>query len=153
MEVYDAPKSQSRPLRNKRRKIFTLEHANRTIPLVKRIVADMVKQYKRVCSLEERCHIRRPDVSQEQHQAIRRQYEVELEKLRDLYEELTAIGCELKDWRMGLVDFPAVMDGREIELCWRLGEDRVEHFHEIGAGFSHRQSLNELIAAEPAQQA
>lgn len=153
MEVYDAPKSQSRPLRNKRRKIFTLEHANRAIPLVKRIVADMVKQYKRVCSLEERCHIRRPDVSQEQHQAIRRQYEVELEKLRDLYEELTAIGCELKDWRMGLVDFPAVMDGREIELCWRLGEDRVEHFHEIGAGFSGRQSLSELIAAEPAQQA
>ncbi|RIK68538.1 MAG: DUF2203 domain-containing protein [Planctomycetota bacterium] len=153
MEVYDAPQSQSRPIRNKRRKLFTLEHANRTIPLVKRIVADMVKQYKRVSSLEERCHIRRPDVSQEEHHAVRRQYEIELDRLRDLYEELTAIGCELKDWRMGLVDFPAIVDGREVELCWRHGEERIGHFHEIGAGYSGRRPLGEVAAAEPAHQA
>ncbi len=152
MEVYEAPKSQSRPARNKRRKIFTIEHANRTLPLVRRIVSDMVKQYKRVCILEERCHIRRPTVSQEAHQAVRRQYEAELEKLRALYEELSAVGCELKDWRLGLIDFPAMMEGREVELCWRLGEDQIAYWHDIGAGYAARQPLGGALAAEPAHQ-
>lgn len=150
MEVYDAPKSQPRPIRNPRRKVFSLKHANATLPLVRRIVADMVKQYKRVCALEERCHIRRPTVSNEEQDRLRRQYESELEKLRELYDELTTIGCELKDWRMGLVDFRARLGGREVELCWRLGEERIEFWHEIGAGFAARQPLAESAAESDA---
>lgn len=149
MEVYDAQKSQPRTSRGKKRRVFTIDHANRTLPLVKRIVADMVKQYKLVCSLEERCHMRRPQVSQAEHQAIRKRYEQELDKLRDLCEELSAVGCDLKDWRRGLIDFLAIKDGRQIELCWQLGEDKIEYWHEIGAGFAGRQPLAELEAAEP----
>lgn len=142
MEVYEAPRSQSRADRGDRRRVFTLEHANRTLPLVKRIVADMVKQFKLVCSLEDRCHMRRPRVTQEEHQAIRKRYEVELDNLRDLCEELAAVGCELKDWRRGLIDFLSTRDGRQIELCWQLGEDKIEHWHEVGAGFAGRQPLD-----------
>lgn len=153
MEVYDAPKSQSRASRGKRRRVFTIEHANRTLPLVKRIVADMVKQYKLVCTLEERCHIRRPQVSQDEHQSIRNRYERELDKLRDLCEELSAVGCELKDWRRGLIDFLSIKDGRQIELCWQLGEEKIEHWHEIEAGFAGRQPLVEPTPSEPVAQA
>lgn len=149
MEVFDATKPQQRPIRNRTRKTFTVEHANRTLPLVKRIVADMVRQYKKVCALEERCHIRRPTVTNEEQAALRRSYEIELDKLRDLADELRAIGCELKDWRRGLVDFPSTHEGREIELCWRLGEERVEHWHDVGAGFASRQLLETKLAADP----
>jgi len=148
MEVFDLTRPKKGSARSQPRRIFTLDHANRTLPLVSRIVADMVRQYKKVCALEDRCHIRRPSVSNEEHSSVRRAYEVELDKLRDLSEELSAVGCELKDWRRGLVDFHAVLNGKKVELCWRLGEERIEFWHEVGAGFTSRQPLDaELTAA------
>src|SRR5258708_36801295 len=49
--------------------------------------------------------------------------------------ELENLGVELKDPNTGLVDFPAMMDGHEVYLCWRLGESKVAFWHEIEAGF------------------
>lgn len=146
MEVFDVAKSRRRSARNKSPRIFTIEHANRTLPLVQRIVADMVRQYKKVDALEERCHIRRPSVSSEEQAGLCRQYEVELDKLRELTSELAAVGCEIKDWRLGLIDFAAVREGRVVELCWRLGEARIEYWHEVGAGFQNRQPIDETFA-------
>ena len=148
MEQIRLSKPQSPKKAARRRPIFTVEKANRAIPLVKRIVADIVKQHKKVCHLEEKCHMRRPDVSEEQQERLGRQYGIELEKLRDLAEELSAVGCELKDWRRGLIDFAATYQGREVELCWRLGEQKVEFWHEIGAGFPGRQAIDEHFEAE-----
>ncbi|HZD80089.1 MAG TPA: DUF2203 domain-containing protein [Actinomycetota bacterium] len=47
----------------------------------------------------------------------------------------------LRDPETGLVDFPAERDGRPIFLCWRMGEERVGHWHEIHSGFVGRQPL------------
>ena len=146
MEVFDVAKSRRRAAKNKNPRIFTLEHANRTLPLVQRIVADMVRQYKKVDALEERCHMRRPSVSSDAQAKLCRQYEAELEKLRELSAELAAIGCEIKDWRIGLIDFAAVREGRVVELCWRLGEAKIEHWHEVGAGFQNRRPIDEEFA-------
>jgi hypothetical protein len=55
--------------------------------------------------------------------------------------ELQAAGIVLRDLDRGLVDFPAVRDGREVYLCWELGEDRVAHWHELESGFAGRQPL------------
>ena len=52
-----------------------------------------------------------------------------------------AAGIELKDYFTGLIDFPCRMDGREVYLCWRLGEPEVGHWHELDAGFAGRQKL------------
>jgi hypothetical protein len=55
--------------------------------------------------------------------------------------ELDHLGVVLKDARTGLVDFYSYRDGELVELCWRLGEDRVAHWHKIGDGFSGRRPL------------
>ena len=55
--------------------------------------------------------------------------------------ELQAVGIVLRDLDRGLVDFPAIRGGREIYLCWELGEDEVTHWHELEAGFAGRQPL------------
>lgn len=143
MEINGLTKKQPRRSHVRPRRFFTFEEANRSIPLVRRIVADIVKQHRKVCTLEERCHIRRPSVSAAEQERLGRQYNLELDRLRDLSEELAAVGCELKDWRRGLVDFAAHYQGREIELCWRLGEEKIEHWHEIGAGFPGRQMIDD----------
>lgn len=58
----------------------------------------------------------------------------------DYAAELDRIGCELKDPIIGLVDFPARLEDRVVYLCWKLGEDTIDHWHEIHAGFAGRRS-------------
>jgi hypothetical protein len=55
--------------------------------------------------------------------------------------QLEALDIVLRDPRQGLVDFPAIRDGEEVYLCWRLDERRVEWWHEPDAGFAGRQPL------------
>jgi|CXWL01.1.fsa_nt_gi hypothetical protein len=154
MEASGVTTPRRRNRSNPRRRIFTLEHASRTLPLVKRIIADIVRQYKKVCALEEKCHMRRPNVSAEEQETLRRSYTIELGRLRELAQELSAVGCELKDWRSGLVDFRAMHEGREVELCWRLGEEKIEYWHEISNGFDGRQPIEENFGSpRPAETA
>jgi hypothetical protein len=47
----------------------------------------------------------------------------------------------LRDPETGLVDFPGERDGRRVYLCWRLGEDRVSHWHDLESGFAGRMPL------------
>jgi hypothetical protein len=54
------------------------------------------------------------------------------------------MGITLREIETGLIDFPALASGRQIWLCWRLGEDDVEWWHELSEGFSGRQTLAEL---------
>lgn len=53
-------------------------------------------------------------------------------------------GITLRDIETGLIDFPALVNGRPICLCWRLGEERIEWWHDLDAGFGGRRPLIEL---------
>jgi hypothetical protein len=64
-----------------------------------------------------------------------------LRAIRRSLEEIEQIGCEVKDIHTGLVDFRTMRDGRAVYLCWRLGEERIQYWHELDAGFSGRQPL------------
>lgn len=61
--------------------------------------------------------------------------------LKAAMEDLLSLGCELKDVRTGLVDFPALRDERTVYLCWRQGEDAIRFWHELDTGFAGRQPL------------
>jgi hypothetical protein len=54
------------------------------------------------------------------------------------------LGVTLREIETGLIDFPALVSGRQVWLCWRLGEGDVEWWHELGDGFGGRQALIEL---------
>ena len=56
--------------------------------------------------------------------------------------ELEALGVVVKDPDTGLLDFPAVREGEEVELCWRVGEDAVSFWHRIGEGFRGRKPVD-----------
>ncbi len=56
--------------------------------------------------------------------------------------ELDAIGVAVKDLDTGLLDFPALRAGEEVELCWRVGEPEVEHWHRVGEGFPGRKAID-----------
>ena len=63
------------------------------------------------------------------------------EEVNKLMARINDLGCEIKDIEQGLVDFPSLREGREVYLCWRLGEQEVAFWHELDAGFSGRRSL------------
>jgi len=56
--------------------------------------------------------------------------------------ELESLGAAVKDPDLGLLDFPALREGEEVELCWHVGEDAVAHWHEIGAGYAGRKPID-----------
>ncbi len=138
-------------------KYFTLEEANRTLPLVRAIVTDIVSQYRVVHDLHQRLTSlttvpRRRRSEDDPYAQERAQSEAELEaeeaKLREFVDELEKLGVELKG-PDGLCDFPSFLDGREIYLCWRLGEPEIQYWHERHAGFAGRQPILPAAPARP----
>jgi hypothetical protein len=71
-----------------------------------------------------------------------RQVGVAFLEVRRLLETLEESGIVLRDIDRGLVDFPALMDDREILLCWELGEDEVSFWHDLSSGYRGRQPLD-----------
>lgn len=73
--------------------------------------------------------------------------EAELEFLqieaRGLIQNFQLTGIELKDIDTGLVDFPALMEGQEVLLCWKQGEDRIRYYHGKQDGFAGRKPISE----------
>ena len=66
-----------------------------------------------------------------------------IERMEQLVSALQSAGCILKDINMGLIDFPYLKDGREVYLCWKLGEKRIGYWHEIDAGFAGRKPIDD----------
>lgn len=118
-------------------KHFTVSQANSALPYVSRIVDDIAEVYSRVLELRSGA-----DTGDE------REYETTMDRLSALVDELHAVGVELKDFELGLVDFPAVHEGRDILLCWKRGEADIDHWHEIDAGLAGRQPVTLLESEE-----
>jgi hypothetical protein len=141
----------ARPLAERKRKLFSVEEANKALPLVRAIVGDIVRQYRVVEGLQQRLSTvltdrRRPsdDLYSEELVQSKNELETEEDKLRTYIEELKNLGVELKS-EEGLCDFRSMMGGREVYLCWRLGEPEVMFWHELDAGFAGRQRLTKRV--------
>ncbi|HEY3836138.1 MAG TPA: DUF2203 domain-containing protein [Bryobacteraceae bacterium] len=63
-------------------------------------------------------------------------------KLKQVFESLQEIGCLIKDLDIGLIDFPALYRGKEVYLCWRLGEPDITWWHPIDEGFAGRRPID-----------
>ncbi|PYV26330.1 MAG: DUF2203 domain-containing protein [Acidobacteria bacterium] len=68
-------------------------------------------------------------------------------QLEEALKQIQQTGCLVKDLDIGLVDFPSLIDGQEVYLCWKLGEERIGYYHGIEEGFAGRKPLDD---GEPA---
>lgn len=128
-------------------KLFTIETANQALVLVRRVVEDTVTAYRNLMALRtEHDELQRENGDPAVIEDLQRRVGEKVSILNGLEAELREIGCQLKDWSGGLVDFPAKLEGRLILLCWKLGEDEVRHWHEWDAGFSGRRPVDERFA-------
>jgi hypothetical protein len=109
------------------KRLFTRREAESALPLVRQIVADILDKARRIRELDEN------DDDQPGLQAEMEEHLLELENM----------GCFFKDWNfsIGLVDFPAVIDGETVFLCWRSDESELGWYHPIQGGYQGRRPL------------
>jgi len=129
-------------------KIFTLEEANRTLPLVSRIVDDLVREHRMWEDKVREFELATVGASPERPDAIAELLQIEAQRLATNIEgyiaELNDLGVICKGMDTGLVDFRGRRDGRDVFFCWKLGEPAVQYWHEVDAGFAGRQRLQPL---------
>ena len=131
-----------RPSRPKRR--FTLAQANSALPLVRRIVGDIVKTHGLVLRLQAEME----RASGKEQAATQGRLDQSVGKLEEYIDELNEVGCELKDYQVGLIDFVGRHQSRDVYLCWKLGEEQIGYWHEINAGYTGRQPISTLKETE-----
>ena len=129
-------------------KLFTVEEANQCLPLVRAITRDLVGLTREVLDRRQRLAMltagrerEAGDIYSEELTAIESEIEKDARRLHEYVRELIDLGVEPKSAADGLVDFPSLMDGRIVLLCWKLGEPEVLHWHELEAGFAGRQII------------
>lgn len=126
-------------------RVFTVDQANRMLPLVRRIVRDIVEGHRAwtlaVRSYEAAATWATPDAPAETLATLEADVRRIAAEIDGFLRELRDLGVEFKGFDMGLVDFPGERDGRAVCLCWKLDEDEVLYWHETGDGFAGRQPL------------
>jgi hypothetical protein len=137
----------------KKKKTYTLDEANAMLPLLRVILRDVTAlanelrdRYERLVRLQQAKGLDKAHEEEVQH--LLEEFERGQERMREYEQELEKLGVELKDYYTGLIDFRHLRDGKEVYLCWRLGEDEVAHWHELNAGFSGRKKLDEKVLTD-----
>ena len=126
-------------------RLFTVDEANSLLPalrpLVKRIFdhLDFLRKKSETVIREERLSPNSPDLMQrlQENDAIARL----IQEVKGLAEEMNSYGCMCKGVEQGLVDFPCMLGGEIVYLCWRYDEESVSHWHRIEDGFAGRRPL------------
>lgn len=126
------------------RRRFTLEQANKSLALVKRIVGDIVRTHAEAVRLQDEIASSSPKRQSE----IKARLELSMHHLEDYVDEMSEIGCELKDYQSGLVDFTGRHRGHDVCLCWKFGEEKIGYWHERESGFAGRQPVSTLEESE-----
>ena len=142
---------QASTLQRQQKRVFTVREANATLPLVRAIVADLIDLSRDVSERRERFAALMRGGEKGRHGPYREELahvEQELEndsqRVLAYVEELRELGAEPKSVTEGLVDFPAMLDGRLVYLCWKVGETEIGYWHEVEAGFRGRQPVGDL---------
>jgi hypothetical protein len=133
---------------------FTLDEAQNLLPILESLLRQSIDGKKLIedvdNELQETAHRvflnggMRLDVV---HLARRKaEREKAIRRVKDALAEIDAIGVQVKDLNIGLLDFPCKVEGEVILLCWKFGESGITHWHGTGEGFAGRKPIDDRIA-------
>lgn len=130
---------------------FTPASANATLPLVSRVVDDLMRLHEVWRAAVTSYELAQADADSQGESVAAREARLEVARLaaeiEGCLDELEQVGCLFKGFELGLVDFPCEHEGRTVLLCWQHGETEVTHWHELEAGFAGRQPLDDAFYA------
>jgi hypothetical protein len=131
-------------------KLFSLREAEQLRTQIEPILIQMIESRRKLAELENQLgalqeRIQRSGgllVSYDKTARVRIERNRLAESIQSGLEQIHSTGCVVKDIEIGLLDFPARINGEEVYLCWRLGEDRIRFYHRQDEGFSRRKPID-----------
>ena len=128
------------------KRYFTIEEAEEMLPKVERILRRTIKLNKALDLLgsieievydDDYDNLKRITKLNKHFHKLSYEFYINIEKIED-------IGCIIKDLEIGIIDFYSEFDGREIFLCWKLGEKKIKFWHEADSGYEGRRPIFDL---------
>lgn len=131
-------------------KTFTLDEAQSLLPVVESLLNRALEAKQAAADLQEEiaAQVRRVfaaggmfvDIAAAQKRKIA--LEALVHRAKDALQEIDAIGVQVKDLEVGLLDFPCLLEGETVLLCWKKGESRIDFWHRVEDGFAGRQPID-----------
>jgi len=128
------------------KKYFNIEETERLLPKIERILRKTISLNKALDLLssieievydDDYNNLRRVTKLNKQFHKLSHEFYEDIEKLEDL-------GCVIKDLEIGIIDFYSRFEGRDIFLCWKLGEKTIKFWHEVESGYEGRKPIFDL---------
>ena len=127
---------------------FTVDEANELLPAVRPLVERMVAHRRALTAAMERQERLTATIGgngggipPQEVAEVQSEIESEAAGIARCIDGIQELGAVVKDLDMGLIDFPALRQGEEVLLCWRLGEDEIRYWHGTEEGFGGRKEL------------
>jgi len=140
-------------------KTFSLQEAHSLLPVLEGLLRQSIdgKQLieevdRELTELNERIFLSGGAFVEVKKIALRRaEREKAVQRVRDSLNEINAIGVQVKDIDIGLLDFPCKVGDEIVLLCWKLGESSITHWHGTEEGFAGRKPIDDRIARAKSQ--
>jgi len=126
---------------NDETRYFTLEQASAVVVAIRPLVSEMLNLRQSILAKQPEVWPVVAKAAGNGGSKIASEIAQEFHRLDAIVREIMATGVILKDINTGLFDFLSLLDGREVYLCWRYGEEQIYFWHEIDAGFTGRQHI------------
>ena len=118
------------------------------LPLLKHITDSIMSTWERIIKLRGwheafqagQYELQPTDMT---HEAVKLEMNTAIDRINDYIREVEQLGCFVEEFKRGIVNFPSLYGGRKVFLCWRAGEDTVEHWHELDETWHDRIAISE----------
>lgn len=122
-------------------RLYTPEEASALIPEMTQLMQKLQRHQNNVRDLMGEVEFPVPPAMYNVGSAVGSDIAVEFIAIETIIEQIQSHGGKIKDIDEGLIDFPGLVNGREVWLCWQMGESAITHFHDFGKGFSDRKEI------------
>ena len=142
-------------------KILTIDDANRMLPLLRTIVRDIRCSWEMIITKRTELECiekeknggppRAEPLNEDPERLLRldrlkAELNALIERINNYIREVEDLGCFVEEFKRGIVNFPCLLSGRKVFLCWGLEEDRVQHWHELDESYNDRVPIRQGLS-------
>ncbi len=121
---------------------FTLQEANQIIAEIRPLMADLLARRGKVVRIYKEIRPQIENIRSDFGGPVHTRLAQDFIAIEAHIDQIKGYGCEIKNLEAGLIDFLAQVNGRDVYLCWRYGEDEITYYHDLNAGFQGRTPIS-----------
>ncbi|HZN56577.1 MAG TPA: DUF2203 domain-containing protein [Planctomycetota bacterium] len=136
-------------------KLISIEEANRMLPLLRQIVADIMVNWERIIykrteleclekGVDSAGSTQNPKEREETLLSLKQELNYLIDRINCYIREVEELGCFVEEFKRGIINFPSLHNGRKVFLCWKPDEAAVAHWHELDESFNDRARIRDL---------